>query len=107
MQQRPYLVLSTVSSKKEAKKIADMLVRKKLAACVNIVPNVSSIFKWKGKVDQTRELLLVIKTDAQCFKRLEQTIRKNHSYQIPEIIGIPIGWGYRAYLNWINQSIKS
>lgn len=102
---KPYLLLSTVSSKIEAKKIAAILIRQKLAACVNIIPGVDSFFRWRGKIDRVRELLLVIKTDFSHLKRVEQTIRKHHTYEVPEIIGWPITWGHEPYLKWVRDSL--
>ena len=102
---QPYLILSTVASRAEAKKIANALLHKKLAACVNILPNVESLFRWKGKVDRAKELLLVIKTEARLKVRVERTIRANHSYQVPEVVGWPIAWGHRPYLEWLSQSV--
>jgi periplasmic divalent cation tolerance protein len=103
---QPYLLLSTVASRTEAQKIADALVQKRLCACVNIVPSVSSVFSWKNKVDRAKELLLVIKTNQGRLKEIERTIRKHHSYTVPEIIGWPIAWGHKPYLGWIKDSLK-
>ena len=103
---KPYLLLSTVPSLKEAKLIADALISKRLAACVNIIPEVHSFFRWKAAVDQTQELLLVIKTDKRFLKRLEKIIRKHHSYDVPEMIGWPIVWGHKPYMNWLRDSIS-
>ena len=101
----PYLLLSTVASASEAEKIADTLVRKKLCACVNMVPNVRSVFIWKGKIDHAKELLLVIKTERGKLKEVERAIRKHHSYEVPEIIGWPISWGHQPYLDWLSNSL--
>ena len=102
---RPFLLLSTVGSKKEAKEIATRLMRGRFAACVNIVTNVDSIFRWRGKLDQARELLLVIKTEARHLKSVEGLIRKYHSYSVPELIGWPIAWGHKPYLRWLRDSV--
>ncbi len=103
---KPYLLLSTTNSRKNAEKIAGVLIREKLAACVNIIPNVSSIFRWRGKIDQAQELLLVIKTDSRFLKKIEKTIRKHHPYEIPEMIGWPITWGHKPYLKWLMDSVS-
>ncbi|MBI4372258.1 MAG: divalent-cation tolerance protein CutA [Candidatus Omnitrophica bacterium] len=103
---KPYLVFSTVGSPKEGKKIASVLVREKLAACVNVIPGVFSVFKWRGKMDHARELLLIVKTDVRHLKKIEQTIRKHHSYQVPEIIGWPLAWGHQPYLDWLRDSVR-
>lgn len=102
---KPYLLISTVSSKNEAERIAKALVYQKLVACVNVIGNVKSIFRWHGKIDQVRELLLIVKTDSNHLKRVQQTIRKYHTYEIPEMIGWPISWGYKPYLRWLRDSI--
>ena len=103
---QPYLVLSTASSEKEAQKIAQLLVRGRLAACVNIVPQACSIFHWRGKVDRAREWLLVIKTTKGRLALLRQVVLKHHSYETPELIGWPILWGSASYLNWLKQSVR-
>ena len=103
---KPFLLLSTIDSQKKAKKIATILVQKKLAACVNIIPKIHSLFKWHGAVDEAYELLLVIKTDFRHLKKVEQTIRKHHSYEVPEIIGWPITWGHKPYLAWLSNSLS-
>jgi len=102
---KPYLLFSTVGSQKNAEKIANILIRKELAACVNIIPKVHSFFKWRGAVDKAHELLLVIKTDFYHLKKVERTIRKYHSYEVPEIIGWPIAYGHKPYLTWLSSSL--
>jgi len=106
LSRHPYLLLSTASSSREAKTIANVLIRKKLCACVNIVPGLSSVFTWKNKVDQAKEWLLIIKTNQGKIKEVERLIRKYHSYEVPEMIGWPITWGHKPYLDWISDSVK-
>ncbi len=102
----PYLlVLNTVPSLKEARKLAHLLLQKRLAACVNIGSPVESHYWWKNKKEKSREYLLLIKTSAEKFRKLEKIIRKNHSYEVPEIIGIPIQKGSVKYLAWISKEI--
>ena len=101
-----FVVFSTVPSAKEASRIAKLLVQNHLAACVNLVPGIRSYFWWNGKVDQCREVLLVIKTRKQKFRMLEKWLKKNHPYQIPEIIALPIERGCRKYLAWIGRSLE-
>lgn len=104
---KAYLLLSTVGSHKEAKKVADVLVGSRLAACVNIIPKVRSVFRWQGAVDRANEVLLVIKTNRQNLKRVERTIRKYHSYQVPEMIAWPIAWCHAPYLKWLMGSLRN
>ena len=103
---KPYLLLSTVDSRKTATKLARLLVQKGLAACVNLIPNVDSYFRWKGALDQAHELLLIIKTDSHHLKQVEQTIRTYHPYKVPEMIGWPIEWGHKPYLKWLRDSLQ-
>ena len=100
-----YLLLSTAASAREAKQIAGVLIRKRLCACVNIIPNIHSVFTWKNKIDQVKESLLIIKTDRRKLKEVERTIRAHHSYEVPEIIGWPISWGHKPYLDWLSKSL--
>lgn len=99
------VVFVTASGKKEAQRIARALIKEKLAACVNIIDKVDSLFWWKGKVDRSREALLVIKTKKGLAPRLIKKIRALHSYNVPEIIGLPIVFGNKAYLGWIDESV--
>jgi periplasmic divalent cation tolerance protein len=100
------VVLVTCANRREAKRIARALVEEKLAACVNIhEARVLSVYRWKGKMEQTREVLLVIKTSQAVFSRLERRVKQLHSYETPEIVGLPIVAGSRAYLDWLDDSI--
>jgi len=100
------LVLSTAGSEDEARKIAHHLVEKQLAACVNIVPEIESIYRWQGKVESSREWLLVIKTTVDKFTAVRDAIRELHSYDLPECIAIAVDDGSSEYLQWIEQSVK-
>ncbi len=107
MKKENYIVVFvTAASLKEAKKIADALLGNRLAACVNIINPVNSIFVWKGKIDKAKEALLVIKTTARCFNRLKILVKDIHSYQVPEIIALPITAGDKKYLGWIDKSTQ-
>lgn len=97
------IVFITASSKKEAMKIANGLVDKKLAACVNIVPNIKSIYTWKGKKEKASEVLLIVKSKREKFKNIVKKVKALHSYSVPEIISIPINNGNKDYLNWIED----
>ncbi len=79
-------------------------IEKKLAACANIVPGVESIYKWKGKVERAREVLVVIKTNANRLPELEREVTRTHSYDVPEFIVLPIVAGSRNYLAWLQES---
>ncbi len=97
------VVFMTASSHEEAENIAENLVSHKLAACVNILPNMKSFYWWDDKVCKDDELLLVAKIKTSLFKDLEKAVKKLHSYDVPEIILLPIENGSNAYLDWINQ----
>lgn len=101
------LVLTTASSKDEAQKIAAALVERRLAACVNIVPGIESIYRWQGAVESAQEWLLVIKSTAAGFERVRQAIQELHSYELPECIAIPIERGSAQYLAWIEESVET
>jgi periplasmic divalent cation tolerance protein len=100
------LVLSTCGSINEARKLARALVEKQLAACVNIVPQIESVYYWKGKVETSTEFLLLIKTTAGAFDELRDVLTELHSYDLPECIEIPIEDGSAAYLAWIGESVR-
>ncbi|MFH1191037.1 MAG: divalent-cation tolerance protein CutA [Candidatus Omnitrophota bacterium] len=100
------IVLVTAKDKKEAQKISVGLVKAKLAACVNIVDGVNSIFFWAGKIDQAKELLLLIKSKQEKLSQIIKLVRSLHSYEIPEIIAIPIIAGDRPYLRWIDAALR-
>jgi len=96
------VVLITTSSEEEAHKIAELLVNKKKAACVNIVPRVDSLFWWKDKLDSARESLLLVKTKASLFPDILKLVKRMHSYEVPEIIALPIIDGSEDYLKWLD-----
>ncbi len=100
------VVLITVSSREEGEKIAEELVKKGLAACVNIVRDVDSIFWWEDKVNRARELILIAKSRIDKFPELVKTVKELHSYEVPEIIAIPIIAGLESYLKWIDKVLK-
>ena len=100
------LVITTCPGTISAKKIAQDLVTEKLAACVNIIPEVQSFFSWVGKVDTANEHMLIIKTTTDNYDALENYIKKVHPYELPEIIAVPIEAGLTAYLEWISKNSK-
>ena len=97
------IVLVMVSSRKEAIRIAQAVVKEKLAACVNILSGVTSIFRWKGKVERSREALLILKTTEHRYPGLERLIRSLHSYEVPEIVALRIDKGLSQYTAWVEQ----
>ena len=101
----PFLVLSTAPSRKEAEQLSQKLLNSKLAACVNVFFPLISFFTWKGKKEKVQEALLLIKTTSSLFPRVSKLIQKNHSYEVPEIIGWKIDKGNLSYLNWLKQSV--
>ena len=100
------IVLSTAGSADEARKIARHLVEHHLAACVNIIPRIESIYRWQGKVESSEECLLLIKTTAEKFPAIRDAIRELHSYELPECIAINIDEGSAEYLEWLANSVQ-
>jgi len=101
-----YLFISTVNNVEEGKKIGKILVEEKLAACVNIIQNICSIYEWKGNIEEDSEHLLLIKTTGEKSQNVIQKIKEIHSYDEPEIIGLKIDKGSETYLKWINDVVK-
>ena len=100
------IVLTTTGSQEEARKIARALVDRRLAACVNIIPQVESIYRWQGKVEDAYEWLLLIKTTTAAFERVRDAIRELHSYDLPECISFSVEDGSSDYLDWISESVE-
>lgn len=101
------VVLVTCGSFREATKISRALVEGRYAACANIIQApVSSIYRWKGSVESAKEVLMILKTSRKKFPALEREVRRLHSYEVPEIIALPIQRGSRAYLAWIAEQIE-
>ena len=84
-----------------AETLARGIVREKLAACVNVVPGVVSHYRWKGKIEREAEALLVCKTRATLLKKLETYVKKNHRYEVPEVLALPVVYGHKPYLDWL------
>jgi periplasmic divalent cation tolerance protein len=101
------VVLVTTSSEEEARRIGRRLVENKVAACVNIVPSVHSIFEWDGRISSERETLMMIKTQARRVEELSEVVKKHHSYQVPEIIALPVTQGSDKYLKWIATATRA
>ncbi|HLW54438.1 MAG TPA: divalent-cation tolerance protein CutA [Candidatus Angelobacter sp.] len=100
------IVLTTAGSAEEARKLAQALVERRLAACVNIVPNIESVFRWQGQVESASEWLLIIKTQAEIFERVRTAISELHSYELPECILLTVSDGENKYLDWIAGSVE-
>ena len=100
------LVLTTTGSRDEARRIAEALVDRKLAACVNIVPGVLSIYRWKEKREEANEWLLLIKTTAGAFEQVRDAIKEMHSYELPECLCLAIEDGSTEYLRWLGESVE-
>lgn len=100
------IAFSTIDSEEEAKKIARVLVETKLAACVNIVPKLTSIYKWKEKLCEEEEFLLLIKTSQARLEELKAVLKKLHPYEVPELIVLPLIDGLPRYLDWVIKNTQ-
>jgi len=100
------VVLITAGGEEEAHNIAELLVNEKKAACVNIVPRMDSRFRWKGKIELAHESLLLVKTRASLLPEIIELVRQVHSYEVPEIIALPIVDGSREYLKWLDSACQ-
>jgi periplasmic divalent cation tolerance protein len=98
------IILTTAGSQEEAGKIAYALVERRLAACVNIVPRIESVYRWQGKVESATEWLLVIKTQTDLFERVRDAIKELHSYDLPECVMLEVSAGTQEYLDWIAKN---
>ena len=97
----PIVILVTCGSEDEALKIANALVEEHVAACVNVIAPIRSIYRWEGKIWDEKEWLLIIKTQSHRFGELEKKVKSLHSYSVPEIVSLPIVEGSSSYLNWL------
>ncbi len=104
---RTVAVLVTCPTMRTAKRVGAALVTRRLAACVNIVPGVESLFWWKGKVDRSKEVLLIAKTTARMFEPLRRCVISVHPYEVPEVIAIQLSAGHPPYLAWISASVRA
>jgi len=103
----PLVVLVTASNPEEAARLGRALVDERLAACVNIVPGLRSIYRWQGQVEDVAEVLLVIKTGRHVLTALIERIRALHSYSVPEVIALPITGGAAPYLEWLAGEVRA
>jgi periplasmic divalent cation tolerance protein len=99
------IVLTTASSPEEAERIARALVEERLAACASLIPSVRSIYRWEDKVEESSEVMLLVKTDIGQLAALEARIRELHSYDTPEFLVLPVEAGSNGYLNWLSANL--
>jgi periplasmic divalent cation tolerance protein len=98
------IILTTAGSHEEAGKIAHALVERRLAACVNIVPQIESVYRWQGKVETAQEWLLLIKTQAKLFELIRDAVKELHSYDLPECVMLEVSDGSQEYLDWVAEN---
>ncbi len=101
------VVLCSIGSADDAEHLARLLVERRVAACVNVVPGVVSLYRWKGRVERDDERLLVIKTRVERFEELRAALIALHPYEIPEIIALPVSAGHEPYLAWLSESVAA
>ena len=106
MDQEYCLILCTCPDEVVAKQLAEKLVSRHLAACVNLLPGITSIYSWQGKLEADSEVMLVIKSGVKAYSAVENLIVELHPYELPEIVAVPIQHGSPEYLNWISQCLK-
>ncbi len=101
------VVLLTAANRAEAARLAEMLVASRLAACVQIMPAMESVYLWQGKIERQSEVLLIAKTISSKFAELEREMRALHSYEVPEIIALPVMAGSATYLEWLSAAVTA
>ena len=101
------VVLTTTETPQQAEQLANLLVDRELAACVQILPPMTSLYRWQGKIERATETLLLIKTTREIYPTLETLIRANHPYQTPEVIALPVEAASNDYLTWLTTSVKT
>ncbi|WP_135257676.1 divalent-cation tolerance protein CutA [Thermus caldilimi] len=99
------VVLITAPSEEVGRTLARTLVEEGLAACVNLVPGLTSIYRWQGEVVEDREVLLIVKTTTFAFSRLKKRVLALHPYRVPEILALPVAEGHQAYLDWLRENV--
>ena len=100
------VVFTTCGSEEEARKLATALIEKHIAACVNISPPVTSVYRWKGSIEQAQEWLLIIKSRRERFEELRVVLESAHSYELPEVLAIPVVDGSPNYLEWVEEETR-
>jgi periplasmic divalent cation tolerance protein len=106
MQGRYSVILVTCPSRKEALRISGELLRKRLIACANITGRIDSVYRWKGSLERSTEVIMILKSVAARFRDIEREVKRLHSYEVPEIISLPVHKGSRDYLRWISESSR-
>jgi periplasmic divalent cation tolerance protein len=101
------VVLITTPNADEAARLAEMLVEHRLAACVQILPEIESVYRWQGKIERQQEVLVIAKTTKSNFEELEREVRAIHSYETPEIVALPLTTGSLPYLEWLGSNVNS
>ena len=101
------VVLITTSSREEATRLADMLVGARLAACVQILPEIESIYRWQGKIEREAEVLLLAKSTRDKFEELERQVKAMHSYETPEILALQVSAISETYLKWVDENVRT
>lgn len=101
------VILVTAVNQEEAVKIGEGMVNAKLAACANIIPKIQSIYRWKGKVVKAQEVLIILKSTKMRYRALEKAIKSMHTYETPEIIGLPVKEGLEQYIGWLRRETHS
>ncbi|MEI9971950.1 MAG: divalent-cation tolerance protein CutA [Ignavibacteriota bacterium] len=101
------VVLNTCGSAAEAERLARLLVDRRLAACVSIAPQIRSFYRWKGAVESSEEWLLLIKSSQPLFERLRNALESEHSYEVPEVLALPVVEGNASYLDWLQTSLEA
>ena len=106
MSEQYLIILNTCPDKESANRVANTLVENRIAACVNIIPGLTSVYHWQGKIERSEEYLLVIKSTQTAYEQVESTIRLTHPYELPEVIAVPLTTGFAPYLAWISKNIE-
>ena len=100
------VVFMTAGSREEARRLGEMLIAEGLAACVQLLPEMESIYRWQGKIERQPEILIIAKTTQSLFQQLETRVRAEHSYETPEIVAVPLAAGSPPYLEWLSSNVK-
>lgn len=101
----PIIVFVTTASKREAQRIVQTLLEQRLIACANTLGPVESRFWWQDKIDRAKEFLVLMKSDQKLFHKLSKAVKETHSYDVPEIVAVPIEAGYKPYLEWLDATL--